>query len=144
MCTHLPPFLRSIGAPFHGYLTVAEDFEHIEPGALNRRAACRAWPLTKLYVPVKIIGGPHAMALFEATSSYTKRNRRRTKVTPWNGAGILPHRMTRTNRSTVLILAPFRRLFNNYSSSPNGLWVNSPWSRRPNWLLIQRPWGRKE
>ena len=31
MYTHLPPFLRSIGAPFHGYLTVPEDFEHIEP-----------------------------------------------------------------------------------------------------------------
>ena len=24
------------------------------------------------------------------------------------------------------------RLFNNYSSSPNLLWVNSPWSQRPN------------
>ena len=22
-------------------------------------------------------------------------------------------------------------IFNNYSSSPNGLWVNSPWGRRP-------------
>ena len=38
----------------------------------------------------------------------------------------------------------FRQLFNNYSSSPNGLWVNSPWGRRPNGLLIQRPWGREE
>ena len=35
-------------------------------------------------------------------------------------------------------------LFNNYSSSPNGLWVNSPWGRRPNRLLTQRPWGREE
>ena len=35
-------------------------------------------------------------------------------------------------------------LFNNYSSSPNGLWVNSPWGRRPNGLLTQRPWGREE
>ena len=35
-------------------------------------------------------------------------------------------------------------LFNNYSSSPNRLWVNSPWGRRPNGLLIQRLWGREE
>ena len=26
-------------------------------------------------------------------------------------------------------------IFNNYSLSPNGLWVNSPWRRRPNGLL---------
>ena len=26
-------------------------------------------------------------------------------------------------------------LFNNYSSRPNGLWVNSPWGRRPNGLV---------
>ena len=32
-----------------------------------------------------------------------------------------------------------RYLFNNYSSSPNGLWVNSPRGRRPNGLLTQRP-----
>ena len=25
-------------------------------------------------------------------------------------------------------------LFNNYSSSPNGLWVNSPWGRRGYWF----------
>ena len=36
------------------------------------------------------------------------------------------------------------RLINNYSSSPNGLWVNSPWGQRPNGLLTQRPWGREE
>ena len=35
-------------------------------------------------------------------------------------------------------------IFNNYSSSPRGLWVNSPWDRRPNGLLTQRPWGREE
>ena len=35
-------------------------------------------------------------------------------------------------------------LINNYSSSPNGLWLNSPWGRRPNGLLSQRPWGREE
>ena len=35
-------------------------------------------------------------------------------------------------------------IFNNYSSSPNGLWVNSLWGRRPNRLLTQRPWGREE
>ena len=35
-------------------------------------------------------------------------------------------------------------VFNNYSSSPTGLWVNSPWGRRPNWLLTKRLWGRKE
>ena len=34
--------------------------------------------------------------------------------------------------------------FNNYCSSPNGFWVNSPWGRRPNRLLTQRPWGREE
>ena len=28
-------------------------------------------------------------------------------------------------------------VFNNYSSSPNGLWVNSPWGRRPSRLLTQ-------
>ena len=27
------------------------------------------------------------------------------------------------------------RIFNNYSSSPNGLWVNSPWGRRPRYWL---------
>ena len=43
------------------------------------------------------------------------------------------------------------RRFNNYSSSPNGLWVNRPWGRRPNGLLTgphglltQSPWGREE
>ena len=35
-------------------------------------------------------------------------------------------------------------IFNNYSSSPNGTWVNSPWGWRPNGLLTQRPWGREE
>ena len=29
---------------------------------------------------------------------------------------------------------------NNYSSSPNGLWLNSPWGRRLNGLLTQGPW----
>ena len=33
----------------------------------------------------------------------------------------------------------FWQIINNYSSSPNGLWVNSPWGRRPNGLLIQSP-----
>ena len=37
-----------------------------------------------------------------------------------------------------------RQLFNNYSTSPNGLWVNSPWGRRPNGLLTHGPWGRVE
>ena len=31
----------------------------------------------------------------------------------------------------------------NYSSSLNGLWVNSPWGWRPNRLLTQRPWGQE-
>ena len=31
-------------------------------------------------------------------------------------------------------------IFNNYSSSPNGLWVDSPWGRTPNGLL--RYWLR--
>ena len=35
-------------------------------------------------------------------------------------------------------------IFNNYSSSPNGLGVNSPWGRRPNGLLTRMPWGRQE
>ena len=35
-------------------------------------------------------------------------------------------------------------IINNYSPSPNGFWVNSPWGRRPNGLLTQRPWGREE
>ena len=38
----------------------------------------------------------------------------------------------------------FRRLLNNYSSSPNGLRVNNPWGRRPNGPLTQRPCGREE
>ena len=38
----------------------------------------------------------------------------------------------------------FIYIFNNYSSSPDGLWVNSPWGQRPNGLLTQRPWGREE
>ena len=37
-----------------------------------------------------------------------------------------------------------RGLFNNYSSSPNGLWVDSPWGRRPNGLLTQMPFGLQE
>ena len=37
-----------------------------------------------------------------------------------------------------------RELFNNYSSSLNGLWVNSSWGRRPNGLLTQRPRGQGE
>ena len=28
-----------------------------------------------------------------------------------------------------------KKLFNNYSSSPNGLWVDSPWGRRPNYSI---------
>ena len=39
---------------------------------------------------------------------------------------------------------PGPRLINKYSSSPNGLWVNSPWGRRPNGLLTRRPWRREE
>ena len=35
-------------------------------------------------------------------------------------------------------------ILKNYSSSPDGLWVNSPWVRKPNGLLIQMPWGREE
>ena len=35
-------------------------------------------------------------------------------------------------------------IFNNYSSSLNGLWISSPWGRRPNGLLTQNPWGREE
>ena len=38
----------------------------------------------------------------------------------------------------------YNNIINNYSSSPNGLWVNSPWGRGPNGLLTQRPWGREE
>ena len=30
-------------------------------------------------------------------------------------------------------------IFNNYPSSPNGLWVNIPWGLRPHGLLTQRP-----
>ena len=36
------------------------------------------------------------------------------------------------------------KLFNNYSSSLNELWINSPWGRRRNGLLTQKPWGREE
>jgi len=32
-----------------------------------------------------------------------------------------------------------RVIFNNYSSSPNGVSVNSPGGRRPNGLLTRRP-----
>ena len=44
-------------------------------------------------------------------------------------------------------LAPrveWKEIFNNYSSSPNGLWVNSPWGWRPNGLLTQSPFGLEE
>ena len=40
--------------------------------------------------------------------------------------------------------ASLERILNNYPSSPNGLWVNSPWAWRPNGLLTQRPWAREE
>ena len=36
------------------------------------------------------------------------------------------------------------KLINNYSSSPNRLWVKSPWGRRPNGLLTPKPWGQEE
>ena len=36
------------------------------------------------------------------------------------------------------------RSINIYSSSPNGLWVISPWGRRPNGLLTQSPFGLEE
>ena len=39
--------------------------------------------------------------------------------------------------STALVI-------NNYSSSPNGFLVNSPWGRRSNELLTQRLWVREE
>ena len=35
-------------------------------------------------------------------------------------------------------------IFNNCSSSPNWLWVNSLWGQRQNGLLTQRPWGWEE
>ena len=41
------------------------------------------------------------------------------------------------NRETYNVLSV--SIFNNCSSSPGGLWVNSPWGRRPNGLLTQRP-----
>ena len=44
----------------------------------------------------------------------------------------------------LMMLWPYQHLFNNYSSSPNGLWVNSPLGQRPDGLLTQRLWGREE
>ena len=41
-------------------------------------------------------------------------------------------------------IADTQEIFNNYFSSPNGLWVNSPWGWRPNGLLTQKPWGLEE
>ena len=46
-----PPF--SIGAPFHGYLTVPEDFEHIEP-----KSSVKSVAADQIIFAVKIIGGP--------------------------------------------------------------------------------------
>ena len=48
--------------------------------------------------------------------------------------------------TAFLVLQNFNlcELLNNYSSSPNGLWVNSPRGQRRNGLLTQRPWGREE
>ena len=37
-----------------------------------------------------------------------------------------------------------RWIFNNYSSSANGLWVNSPFGLRPHRLLTQKLWGGEE
>ena len=51
-------------------------------------------------------------------------------------------KMTRTEKQTFL--SPGNIILNNYSSSLNGFWVNSPWRRRPNGLLTLRPWGREE
>ena len=48
-------------------------------------------------------------------------------------------RAKRTSSCTIPLL-----LINNYSSSLNGLWVNSPWGRRANGLLTLRPWGQEE
>ena len=48
---------------------------------------------------------------------------------------------------TFLFLVDIQRpfdIFNNYSSSLNGLWVNSPWGLSLNGLLTQRPRGREE
>ena len=44
----------------------------------------------------------------------------------------------------VIYLLLCYAIFKNYSSSPNGLWVNSPWGQRPNGLLTQRPFGLEE
>ena len=48
------------------------------------------------------------------------------------------------NVDATVVELSLKLLFNNYSLSPNGLWVNSPWGRRANGLLTQRPWGREE
>ena len=42
------------------------------------------------------------------------------------------------------VLCTLYSICNNYSSSPNGLWVNSLWGWRPNGLLTQSPLGREE
>ena len=60
-----PPF--SIGAPFHGYLTVPEDFEHIEP-----KSSVKSVAADQIICAVKIIGGPlpmlwHCLKLLQAT-----------------------------------------------------------------------------
>ena len=38
-----------------------------------------------------------------------------------------------------IIISDMCGIFNYYSSSPNGLWVNSPWGRRPNGLIDSEP-----
>ena len=42
----------------------------------------------------------------------------------------------------IWILGSLMGLFNNCSSKPNGLWVNSPWGQRLNGLLTQDIWLR--
>ena len=50
----------------------------------------------------------------------------------------------RRSRNFLLLLSGSSQIFNSYSSSSNGLWVNSPWDRRPNGSLTRRLRGREE
>ena len=56
--------------------------------------------------------------------------------TPWSG--LLANSWSQLIKADWIV---WSRVFNYYSSIPNGLWVNSSWRRRSNGLLTQRPWG---
>ena len=69
-----------------------------ELNTLNRRAAWRTWPLTKLNVPVKIIGGALVLYILADLISFLEIQRLKGKGKGALGKGVLGARQTRGAR----------------------------------------------